>query len=261
MMIRCELCHDTSIRYIHRYVIRYITIPIRYTTIHARYNHDALSQACIKLLGWMSGHDDVYFQPPVGGFGEDPKRKEKNQIAKNVKWLKTAFGILFNRKITSGQTDAAVQAFRLYWRTLPGEDLPKTGFKPSSQTAVMKMPFIGMVQIMYAAIEWATAQQGFESAWLKGKPDLPQHLQGEVGGEVGEEEEEEELAAEDTDVAEQEEVAAPAKVYPAKGAKRTVPEASSSTNLSTTNPTKKPKGTTDEKGEDEKDKAKDKKTK
>ena len=208
----------------------------------------------------MSGSDDVYFQPPVGGFGEDPKRKEKNQIAKNVKWLKTAFGILFNRKITSGQTDAAVQAFRLYWGTLPGSELPNTGFKPSSQTEAMKMPFTGMVQIMYAAIEWATAQQGFEAAWLKGKPDLPQHLQGEVDEEE-EEEEEEELAAEDTDVPEQEEGAAPAKVYPAKGDKRKVPEASSSTNLSTTNPTKKPKGTTDEKGEDEKDKAKAKKPK
>ena len=182
----------------------------------------------------MSGHDEPYFVPPEGGFNEaTASSTTKKKIQQNVAWLKAAFAILLSKRIMPQRKATAEQCFRIYWVQLPGNDLPNADFKPASQSKVNKMPWESMMQIMYVAIEWVTAVQGFGRAWTKGKPDLPYHLQGSVSGDDGEGEEEEE---EDTTL-ETEPTIPP--VPKAVSGKRAAPGGSSSGNLTATKPVKK----------------------
>lgn len=177
----------------------------------------------------MSGHDEPYLVPPEGGFNQAARPSDKKKIQQNVAWLKAAFAILLSKRITSQRKATAEQCFRIYWVQLPGNDLPNADFKPASQSKVNKMPWVSMMQIMYVAIEWLTAVQGFGTAWTKGKPDIPSHLQGSVSEDDGEEEEEEE---EDTTL-----VTKP--VPKAVSGKRAAPGGSSSGNSTATKPAKK----------------------
>ena len=179
----------------------------------------------------MSGHDEPYLVPPEGGFNQAARPSDKKKIQQNVAWLKAAFAILLSKRITPQRKATAEQCFRIYWVQLPGNDLPNADFKPASQSKVNKMPWVSMMQIMYVAIEWLTAVQGFGTAWTKGKPDIPSHLQGSVSEDDGEEEEEEDTTLEPE--------SAIKPVSKAVSGKRAAPGGSSSGNSTATKPAKK----------------------